>query len=524
MKKVSKSPEIIFGLVAPIGTQIQPFQNHLEHLLKKMNYEMKIIRITDCLEKLLPKNRNLKKIKSLNTYYKMEACTAYRKMKGPGYFAGLALKQIQTVRSKTVNKRTAYLIVQLKNVAEHEILQKTYGENYIQISCFSNYENRKKTLQKKYQKDPKISQKIRELANQTTETLKNIDHNMAFNYHKLQPEIINNLLQKDFADFEHPEKDTAIKTHGQGISTLFDKSHFFVNLDQPSQSIKAQIKKIVDLLFGQHEEYPTADEFGMAVAYNIARRSNFPGDRQVGACIVSEHGEIISAGSIRAPASHANPKKSGQDSIQNSYEQQLQRRNRFKNLITEIKTKTKHLDEQDKNALEQLKQFIHNNLEFHPCTHAEMSAISDAAKLGVSIRGATLYSTTFPCHMCSKDIITSGINKVVFLEAFPKSKNEELYSKVIDIDPNQQSPNKVPFYTFFGVGPKRYNTLYSLENSQTLRKRSVQNPKPKKNLIPPLLKFRVSDFYEHVETTIIKHINRGKKTPDPSFVFRDLLY
>ena len=60
-------------------------------------------------------------------------------------------------------------------------------------------------------------------------------------------------------------------------------------------------------------------------------------------------------------------------------------------------------------------------LEYGRVIHAEMSAICDAARLGRSLQNATLFCTTFPCHMCAKHIIASGISRVIFLEPYPKS-------------------------------------------------------------------------------------------------------
>ena len=68
-------------------------------------------------------------------------------------------------------------------------------------------------------------------------------------------------------------------------------------------------------------------------------------------------------------------------------------------------------------------------LEFKCIIHAEMSAISDAARKGVAIQGATLYSTTFPCHLCAKHIVASGIKRVVYLEPYPKSYANALHGE-----------------------------------------------------------------------------------------------
>src|SRR5262245_55492649 len=41
-------------------------------------------------------------------------------------------------------------------------------------------------------------------------------------------------------------------------------------------------------------------------------------------------------------------------------------------------------------------------LEFGRMIHAEMSAISDDARLGRETKETILFSTTFPCHICAK--------------------------------------------------------------------------------------------------------------------------
>jgi dCMP deaminase len=50
--------------------------------------------------------------------------------------------------------------------------------------------------------------------------------------------------------------------------------------------------------------------------------------------------------------------------------------------------------------------------------HAEANAITKVAKSNNSSENATLYITTSPCLECSKLIIQSGINRVVFSEKY----------------------------------------------------------------------------------------------------------
>ncbi len=51
--------------------------------------------------------------------------------------------------------------------------------------------------------------------------------------------------------------------------------------------------------------------------------------------------------------------------------------------------------------------------------HAEQNAIIQAARLGVSIDGATLYCTHQPCVICAKMIVNSGIARIVYIEGYP---------------------------------------------------------------------------------------------------------
>ncbi len=48
------------------------------------------------------------------------------------------------------------------------------------------------------------------------------------------------------------------------------------------------------------------------------------------------------------------------------------------------------------------------------CSHGEENAITQAAYHGVSIKGGVLYSTYSPCLLCTKMIINSGIQSVVY--------------------------------------------------------------------------------------------------------------
>lgn len=56
---------------------------------------------------------------------------------------------------------------------------------------------------------------------------------------------------------------------------------------------------------------------------------------------------------------------------------------------------------------------------------AEQLAITEAARNGVELDGSTAYITTFPCHICAKLLVSSGISEIVYDKDYPDelSKN-----------------------------------------------------------------------------------------------------
>ena len=58
--------------------------------------------------------------------------------------------------------------------------------------------------------------------------------------------------------------------------------------------------------------------------------------------------------------------------------------------------------------------------------HAEQNAIAQAALHGVSTKGATLYGTCRPCHVCARMIVGSGIERIVFFGQEPEGWSREV--------------------------------------------------------------------------------------------------
>lgn len=57
---------------------------------------------------------------------------------------------------------------------------------------------------------------------------------------------------------------------------------------------------------------------------------------------------------------------------------------------------------------------LHRNPEDCRAIHAEVDAIGNAAKCGVSTEGATIYVTRYPCEGCARLLIAAGIKRVVY--------------------------------------------------------------------------------------------------------------
>ncbi|MCJ8327333.1 MAG: deaminase [Campylobacterales bacterium] len=60
--------------------------------------------------------------------------------------------------------------------------------------------------------------------------------------------------------------------------------------------------------------------------------------------------------------------------------------------------------------------------------HAEMNAIIWAARKGISIEGASIFVTLEPCSECSKNLIASGITRIVFDRAYEHTNSEVISS------------------------------------------------------------------------------------------------
>ena len=64
--------------------------------------------------------------------------------------------------------------------------------------------------------------------------------------------------------------------------------------------------------------------------------------------------------------------------------------------------------------------------ELSPTIHAEQIIITEAAKKGLSLENTELYITHFPCPVCAKLILFSGIKKCCFVEGASNLNGEKM--------------------------------------------------------------------------------------------------
>jgi deoxycytidylate deaminase len=289
------------------------------------------------------------------------------------------------------------------------------------------------------------------------------------------------------------------------VAKIFHDADFIINTDVEI-SIDDQVQRFCELLFGSNKISPTRYEYGMFLA-KAAALSTLDLSRQVGAAIFSKTGEILTLGSNEVPRAGGGSYWCGEifddRDYARGYDSNDQRkRENLSDLLKRI-GKTEGEIQTILNATSVLDSQLMDALEYGRMVHAEMSALADAARLGVTVKDATLYCTTYPCHMCAKHIVAVGISKVVFLEPYPKSLAIDLHADSIRTESGErgkyQNYPSVDFEHFFGISPRRYRELFE----RSSRKSHGQFIEYVSNVKRPIIDY-TQPFYHYTETEIIQ--------------------
>lgn len=445
------NPEIVIGLVGPIGVNLDAVIEQISTQLHIVGYKAEHIKITTMLQEP-PFNVKISDDSFTNRYLSLIAaadkvCMQYG---SADFLARLAIARIREIRKSVTGAYSkpalgrAYIIRQLKREAEVDLFKKVYGRKFILVSVYLNEKDRRDAIVKK----------ISEFAPSTSTDEDNLKEAIA-------------LMSKD-AQEEN-------EVHGQEVSLIFHKGDVFVD-GATKNGIELTISRFVQAFFGHNGISPSRTEYGLYAAAGAALRS-IDLSRQVGAAIFSSRGEIISLGCNEVPKAFGGTYWADDGSASHrDFEEGLDANQHQKTVI--VRDLIDRLDQMNivnKNALKSLKnpnKFrsliesdpIKNSramdiIEFGRMIHAEMGAISDAARNGLAVRDSIMFVTTFPCHMCAKHIVAAGIKKVVFLEPYPKSYAKKLHPDSITFD-ESESDKKVYFEPFLGISPRRYRDIF----------------------------------------------------------------
>lgn len=425
-----ENSEIIIGIVSAVGTETHRVVTPLTDRLQRFGYNVEEIKVSSLLSSD-PTPNEYERIKCL-----MNAGDDLRKStNNNAILAYGTAKLIQEKRDEAVDKK-AYIINSLKHPDEVEILRKIYGQGFY---LFGIHCDKKRRLH--YLTEDK--------GFTTTEAneLTNID------------------------------EDENIK-HGQRTRDTYHLSDFFINFTQNDDLRKNTIQRFLELIFSHPYKNPTFDEFSMFMAFSSSVRS---GDlsRQVGA-VITKNQQIIATGTNECPASGGGlywaqideesgkviDINDGKDFTRNEDSNKAEQNEIIQGIVASVSDVEEVSDDCIRAVKEVLeKSRIRDLTEFGRVVHAEMEAILSCARAGINCIGSTLYCTTFPCHNCAKHIIASGIERVVYVEPYPKSKALEFHSDSIELrtklDPTKES-DQVVFEPFTGVGARRFLDFFSM--------------------------------------------------------------
>ena len=279
--------------------------------------------------------------------------------------------------------------------------------------------------------------------------------------------------------------------------------------------LTANLARFVELLFGHPFHTPTRDEYAMFHAHAAALRSADLA-RQGGAAITNEEGDIVAVGCNDVPKSGGGlywaddlvdhrDFRLGHDTnalFRRDLVTQMVVRLREAGLLSSKLGRAKP-DAIARNLLKNkvFKETIAANvIEFGRSVHAEMAALTNAANRGIAVAGGTLFSTVFPCHLCTRHIVAAGIRRVVYVEPYPKSVAGRLYADSIVIDPIEDVTSKVLFKPFVGIAPAKYTEMFKMRVDRKLPSGKSVNWSPV-NANPTLRRFVLS--YVQIETMVI---------------------
>lgn len=443
-------PDLYIGLVCAAGTDLTGVKNQLQAQLAVVGYNHEVIKVSRLITDLLKLDVADDEYQRIKTLMKGGDLLRSSSDNGQGVAAAVVSELRRLRTDDELPSTTAYIVDSFKNPAEVDLFDKVYGRNYYTLAVHLSEDERVDNLKNKIAKGR---------------------HEPPEDEHKKLAEL---LIYED-------EKGFGKKS--QNVRDSFPKSDYFVDA---KGDVSAQIKRFIELIFGEPFATPTQDEYMMFLAKATALRS-CDLSRQVGAVIADECGNLVSTGCNEVPypggGFFIEGRKDGigdnRDYIKQVDPNYIEIQRALIELIGVLKRAKVFEDEtKDSHLVDRLlhgeyKELmsnarVRNLIEFGRVVHAEMHAITQAAAVGRSVKRGVLYCTTFPCHGCARHIISAGIREVVYIEPYPKSLTKQLYAGEIEIAnraaeavPEAKPFERVIFRPFHGIAPILYQRVFA---------------------------------------------------------------
>jgi deoxycytidylate deaminase len=410
-------PEVFIGIIAPLGSEPLDFVDDLEGALATWGYSTTVTKLSSLLISQAPANEHADaRIRRLIDAGDHLCTTA----QSPSAVAVLALGDIRARRlshtgsSDTPYDRHAFIIDSLKRPGEVDLLRRVYGDRFLALGLESAIEKR-----------------VDQVASLLTS---HVEWDSAH-----RDEESKRLIDLD--------SDETTVEYGQGVARSFPLSDYFLEEGEGPA-------RVIDLLFGEPSIAPKAGERAMFIA-NATAASSLSASRRVGAAILDAEDRLLAIGRNEVPPTEAPDIARGFDSNKQDRRQllndTLKRLDDLGMLAAESAQQLREGQDEflDRSLLELRESSLLRVIEYQRPVHAEMDAITDAARRGVSLRGSTLYVTSYPCHLCAKHFSSAGIDRSYFIEPYPKSRTEAMFTA-----------SASAIRPFHGVAPRSYQRLF----------------------------------------------------------------
>lgn len=444
-------PDLVFGVVRTMGTAWDALQQQLEHSLSSSGYKLHPIKLSLHLDQDKSYTNDAERYEAL-----MDAGDVFReKHRSASAVVIRGIEQMRALRRENKDTKNAFLIDKLIHPDEIEVLRGAYGSRLFIIGCDS----------------PRVV-RVENMKLRFAQSGMNDDEASQWAVHAVNREAGEG-VSKDNHVASLPAR------YRVAVGKALERADVFTRGDD-AKNTRIIIERLVDCIFSEPFHAPTLDELGMALAYQAALTTATLA-RRVGAAIMLNE-QIVAVGSNEVPkygggtyhednateGIDGREKQDGKDpsdgfriDILSDLLAGIQQENLNWSPPPESASKTsRELAVDVANKLPECKAL--DVIEYTRTTHAEMVAITGAAKLGISIAGATLYTTTFPCHECTSNIIAAGIRRVVYQEPYPKSKGPELHPDSVYVAAhNVESVAKLAFEPFAGFVYWRFHELFS---------------------------------------------------------------